>query len=233
MKALPVLVSLLIASSALCNSSRGEDNSAVTLPAPGTVERARTQLDLFRTSGDFQDLWKALHAARAFPESPDRPASKSLRLENLALLADIIVEAHAAIERSFNPTDKPSVNVAPPVVGGSLVARQTSADGTLVVERYVGAKFYDSGISPAEIKEPELRRRYEESISENTQKALKYRKQVQLRQIYRDALNSTRAYIARTFSRPDSDVKVAHDAVFTLIKDKSVVDYLFRPQTAK
>ncbi|MDI6810043.1 MAG: hypothetical protein QME66_13945, partial [Candidatus Eisenbacteria bacterium] len=93
------------------------------------------------------------------PQKKD-PEWNSWREAKLALWLKALDKIYKTEDPTFDPEDVPHENVAPP-------------PGTVV----------SAGASPDAIKDPELRKQYEQAIKANAEKAERYRLQKKLREI--------------------------------------------------
>lgn len=105
----------------------------------------------------------------------DEAAWGKQKVQKLRLLLRLMTALHRSIDRNWDAQDVPQINIAPP--GGLEGGR--------------------AGMDPASIKNPELRRQYEEAIRENAEKAERYRLQKGLRKL-RDQWTKRLFVVVRT-----------------------------------
>ena len=104
---------------------------------------------------------------------------------------DVAIRVHAwkrltdAIDPNWDPNDMPYINV--PLPPGAPIPAEIS---------------FVSGMSPAYIKDPELRAAYEEAVEKNRQKAERSIKQSRLRKWLERFPRHAEPYIIRAYSRP-------------------------------
>jgi len=100
------------------------------------------------------------------------------------------------MDLAFDPKDVPSMNVAPPP-GASISA----------------------GADPSEIKDPKMRREYEEAIAKNAAKAQYYRMQHELRKFDKVWFAKTVTFISNNYSGNAKDAAEIGTAVDELVSD--------------
>jgi len=139
---------------------------------------------------DLQDLHKnksldALRRASSLAESikPETVAGveqrRELRRSRLNALLKILAAIDQEIDPAFDPKDVPSSTVAPPVIDGVVL---------------------DSGIDPKHIKNPKVRKAYEQAIDRNAQKARRYAFQTGLRKIDAELMTEVRRIISGPYA---------------------------------
>jgi len=98
---------------------------------------------------------------------------------------DVQVRLHAwkrlldAIDPNWDPNDIPAINLVPPVAAG-----------------------LPSGVAPEAIKDPKLRAEYEAAIEKNSKKAVRYRRQSNMRKWLKRFPETTEEYIVAAYSTP-------------------------------
>lgn len=100
------------------------------------------------------------------------------------------------IDPNFNPADVPQMNVAPPV--GAEVS---------------------AGASPRAIKDPKLRREYEEAVKANAQKADRYRLQYLLRRLDKQWSTQMLAFAGSRYTSNPEDVKEVRGLIDTILSN--------------
>lgn len=114
-------------------------------------------------------------------EKPETNEWVTVRNSLAELWIRIIRMIDAKIDYEFNIDDVPEMNIVAP-----------------------GA--YPSGISPTYIKEPELRKQYEQAIATNKRKADKYLFQIELRKIKREIFKKAAESLVALYSEPPEDI---------------------------
>jgi len=165
------------------------------------------QLKLFETTGSLSAIENALHEADAITltTADDEIDRKRLRSAKLSSWLAILNDVDRSEDAKFDPKDVPAATVAPPPSGRVVL---------------------DSGIDPASIKDPGVRRRYEEAIAANSVKAERYKFQSTLRTIDERVLSRIDRYIKAEYrvtgpeSSPDDQREVG-EAVASLVASAS------------
>lgn len=134
-------------------------------------------LKAFKEREDIQALTKAIAALKALEsyERPDANEWASVRKSQAELWVRAIQMIDAKSDRDFNFDDVPEMNIAAPGP-------------------------YPSGISPASIKEPELREQYEQAIAANKRKANKYLFQHELKAIKSGIFKEAKEYLVALYA---------------------------------
>ena len=124
-------------------------------PVSPAIQSVLDQITAFQKQHDPQLLMDAALAVESRLEEGDQQ-------EKVALYLRVFSE----LDRVFNPklivTDRPQFELAPPAANG---------------------RYYESGIEPCEIQEPEIRKAYEQALKENHAKLSRLREQVQLQSV--------------------------------------------------
>lgn len=115
-----------------------------------------------------------------------------IRNAKLTLLLLFFDNIDGHLDPNFDPQDVPQRNIAPPVSNGIV---------------------YDSGISPDVIKDPKVKRQYEEAIKKNSLKAENYRFQSGLRRLRTNWLNDIVIYINENYSNTVEDAKEVNSII--------------------
>jgi hypothetical protein len=112
----------------------------------------------------------------------DEVTWRHLRLQKANLWLDTWAQFATSLDPSFDPTEVPMINIAPPTDSG-----------------------VPSGSSPESVKDPKLRAEYERSLADNQARTARIAEQQYLRmnadQFYKEAEN----YLVNAYSRPPSD----------------------------
>ncbi|MQA36761.1 hypothetical protein [Rugamonas aquatica] len=124
-------------------------------------DKATQQLEIFRTTHDVEALSSAISLASALPDfvTPSPLTSQPQVKDKLALLLAIFGALDAEIAPDFDPDEVPELTVEPPPESG-----------------------LPAGVAPSSIKDPKVRKAYEESLAANSLKNQRYRYQYALRQ---------------------------------------------------
>jgi len=142
-----------------------------------------------RSSDDFNRIDTCIQKLQLVPKSDCKVWIQQRRLK-LELWLKAIDKIDRTIDKNFDPSDAPQINISPPV-GAGLRA----------------------GVSPIDIKDPKLRKQYEEALKVNKQKADRYRLQHALRRL--DKIWSTQVLVYRksNYTSKAEDVKEIHDLI--------------------
>lgn len=99
------------------------------------------------------------------------------------LAAEVLIHTwqriSASLDKDFDTDDKPFINLAPP--------RETGLP---------------SGVAPKAIKDPILRKKYEQAIADNAKKAKYYSEQSQLRMLDKHFSEKAERYLREIYTRP-------------------------------
>jgi hypothetical protein len=165
------------------------------------------QLKSFEATKSLGDIEKAFQAADAITPNTakDENARKRLRSAKLSSWLAILNDVDKAEDATFDPKDVPAATVAPPPS-----------------ERVV----LDSGIDPASVRDPAVRKAYEDAIAANRQKAERYKLQTGLRALDERLLSRIDRYIKAEYkvTGPDplpEDRREVAEAVGALIERTS------------
>jgi len=134
-------------------------------------------LKTFSEREDILSLTKAIAALKALAsyEKPDANEWASMRKSQAELWIRTILMIEAKSDKNFNFDDVLQINIAPPGP-------------------------YPSGISPASIKEPELREQYEQAQATNKRKAEKYLFQHKLKEMKSDLFTEAEKSLADLYA---------------------------------
>jgi len=154
-------------------------------------DKAIQQLEIFRTTHDVEALSSAISLASAMPSLisplplPGQPQVK----DKLSLLFAIFGALDVEIAPDFDPNEVPELTVEPPPESG-----------------------LPAGVAPASIKDPKVRKVYEDSLAANSLKNQRYRYQYALTQEDLRAEAEIESIIAST--------NVPDKASFIILKDR-------------
>lgn len=115
----------------------------------------------------------------------DSTAWKEQRKAKLELWLKALDKLSRMMDVKFNPEDLPRLNIAPPL----------------------GVTGLRAGVSSSEIKDPKLRKQYEQALMLNAEKAERYRFQNELRKLDKDWSSKVRSYIKSQYSSDAQDIK--------------------------
>jgi hypothetical protein len=92
-------------------------------------------------------------------------------------------QVHAMKDEAWDPDDLPYMNIGVP-----------------------GETQYSAGVSPDSIEDPETRKKYEEALKKNAEKAERYRRQSDIRELERWCLERLQAYINTHYTDGEEDL---------------------------
>lgn len=107
------------------------------------------------------------------------------RRNKLDLWLRALAKVHAAVDPNVGPDDKPSLNIAP-----------IPTDGVV----------YDSGVDPSAIKDPAVRKEYEQRLAANAEKAQKARFRRMLERLEERWAAELEAYVSSEYSGAKADL---------------------------
>jgi hypothetical protein len=111
--------------------------------------------------------------------------SREWRRDELSLWLRMVAKAHSASNRNSAPDDKPSRSIAPSSTSGVV---------------------YDSGVDPNAIKDPNVRKEYEQRLAENSQKAQQARFQSELQRLPEGWTAELKSHVSTQYSASGEDV---------------------------
>jgi hypothetical protein len=150
---------------------------------------------------DFDALQRALEVLLQanWRSSSDPGPIRTARREMLVLWLSVLQHIEKEIDPQFDQSDLPELNAAPPTVAGQP---------------------FDSGMSPANIKDPEARRQYEEAIEANHRKVVRYNFQINIQKWDHIFIDETKKFIRSSYSRHAGD-----EAELSALVDKYISDH--------
>lgn len=148
-----------------------------------------------RTDDDF---YRADACIRRLPDvqTTDATARSQERRLRLDLWLRAIDKIDRTIDKKWDPRDLPQENVAPPV-GAGLPA----------------------GVTPSAIKDPQLRKQYEEALKANAEKADRYRLQQLLRRLDKEWSRQMLAYVKSQYTLTGQDAVEVTDLLDKTLSD--------------
>ena len=154
--------------------------------------------DSFTRTGDLKLLDVAFRDVMLIPEYTDRSSWVGGGRENkLVALLSLFRYVANEIDLDFDSSiGAPTTKVIPPENSGIPL-----------------------GASPSDVKDPELRKKYESMIKENQKKKLKWRHELHCRNVIDEVISYTNSFIKRNYSK--DDVRVLNGA----FRDVLGVDY--------
>lgn len=140
----------------------------------GLADQAQTPIETLMGLADYvgSDLAGSRAAQTSDEWAGQRRADAILRLQVWKRLL-------ASIDPTWNPNDKPLLNVAPPASTG-----------------------LPAGIGPSEVKSPQLRAQYEATIDANNRKAARYHEQYTLRNRQKGFVRRNEEFLVEAYSKP-------------------------------
>jgi hypothetical protein len=171
----------------LCKAGLVMNSSAqATASKPAHLVLAAQRVDghiaEFRRARDPEELGRGLAALNAIDVGPEQSESRDFVLGQLCR---VFQEVDANLDPNFDLRDPPLLNLAPAEFGG------------------LG---YRAGIDPSVIKEPDVRRRYEEAVAKNRKKAEMFAFQVPLARVEKQCTEKFVSLTAdRLATRPEGD----------------------------
>ncbi len=177
-----VLMSMLSVTEASDESHLSTKGGAVDTQAQQVVQK----LDTVRASQDLAllaDVRKEIESLAAQPEVGESGDGRQHRREVLSLWLNALDCIDQMTDPSFDATDVPQINVAPPGSG------------------------FRAGVAPSEINDPELRAAYERSIAQNVEKAKKYQIQKKLQNVNRTWSARVRDFIKTQYTTAKEDTQ--------------------------
>ena len=132
---------------------------------------------------------------------------KELQDEEINIVARILLASHLRIDAKFNPKNEPAYGVEPPK-GSTLLP---------------GDKVYTGSIPPEDIREPALRKQYEEAIAANDAQRAYYEQQSEATRDNERVIEYATRYLAELCEHSQQSVKAFIDALATVEIDHHVV----------
>jgi hypothetical protein len=210
-------VALGVAIAALAQAGAGSDGER-TLKRKHmseTTARAAAQLAEFEQKKNPQSLQAAADLLEGvdLDKEPDATKRLTLRRETLETWLKLIALIDKNLDPGFDPDDVPSVSVTPP----------PSAAGVA----------YPSGIAPADIPDPEVRRQYEGMRKQNQDKAQRYNLQDKLRRLDKKLTPKSERFVRLFYTTVTGDQRELSELVGNLIPNQDRAAALRRAAAPK
>jgi hypothetical protein len=175
--------------------------SAAQTPLEKDVGAALADYDKTRSADALQHA--ADQVVREDGVAPDDPAASAAEAHvRLRLWMSVLGRFKRDVDPKFDPTHPPPLTVAPPKVGNTQ---------------------FPPGIRPSDIKDAEVRKKYEAAIDENERRVDGYKQQSKLREMHarvvQSALGSLRD-VRDTLGMPAPDIIAALQKADILAADK-------------
>ncbi len=153
-------------------------------------DQAMQQLGIFKATRDVTALSSVISLASAMPNAVSQvpQAGQSLAKDKLSLWFAIFNALDAEIAIDFNPDEVPELTVEPPPESG-----------------------LPAGVSPASIKDPTVRKAYENALTANGLKNQRYRYQYALSQENLRAESEVEKFIASATASDPAHVPILQD----------------------
>jgi hypothetical protein len=173
------------------------------------VQRALAHIDAFEKNRDADELREATNILTSTdislaPSSQERMGLRHAVFHAWLRLLNLL---DATLDPAFQPAAKPALGQLPPGEAGLP---------------------YASGTKPEDIKDPVLRKKYEESIEKNRQKSAAYGLQVKLRRVNETATPNVERYIRQFYSTASLDQKELHEDISKAIKNPKRAEQLIQ-----
>lgn len=143
------------------------------------ITALENKLASFEKSPSSEGLAEAWTEASRVPEKPNAENWKDLRRKKFQGVLMVIEAVQAQIDPKFDENDAPTLNVRIP--GGG----------------------YDAGTKPENIKDPAIRKRYEDAIAQNQKKMQRYNFQLGLRASRDKYIDYLRDFIKRRYNQSE------------------------------
>jgi hypothetical protein len=167
----------------------------------GIHQQIELHLNELHKDKNVDALRRASHLAEDIhPDSVhDIARKRELRQSKLEALLTVLAGIDQELDPAFDPKDLPLLTVAPPVVGGVVL---------------------DSGIAPQHVKDPKVRKMYEEAIAQNHEKAKRYGFQTAVRRLDRELTLEVERIIAEPHSTTEQGQREIGEAVERIVKNR-------------
>lgn len=152
-------------------------------------------LDKAHSDSELAKIGTCIEHLPSIPKT-DREEWIQQRRLKLELWLRAIDKVDRMIDVHFNPKDVPAGSIAPPM-------------GTRA----------DAGVSPEAIKDPKLRKQYEEALKANAEKADRYRLQYGLRRLDTNWSSQAVVFVKSEYTSKPEDVKEIGDLIDKLLSN--------------
>ncbi|OQA80879.1 MAG: hypothetical protein BWY31_03881 [Lentisphaerae bacterium ADurb.Bin242] len=147
---------------------------------------------------ELQKIHKSIELFKKRADARQKLTQKQIRSLKLNLQLILLNTINNNLNSAFNPEDVPKLNIQPPR----------------------GCGFAMAGMSPNTIKDPKLRKEYEEAIRKNSEKAANYNFQTWLRRTKPNLLRELVEYINQNYSSHIQDTNEINQAIDALLADE-------------